>query len=297
MKKSIILLAFVVALSAVCSPAEDLELFRASKLGDSVWVWGGARLKKKGDVFTITEHSQEADYGDVFMADKIPFFKDALVDIVIQNATGAVTLQALGFKGDDYLGTHDLLSQIAEPGSYSLDFKGAVLPEESERILFKLWIGGEEGATASIRDLVYRLPVKDENILINDRFAKTAQWETQDTLIGVDVAGAKLTLQPGKTFGAILYLPLIPKDENTLLLLDTPVVLNGNISVQVVAFDDIGEYLRSIDVLKEVGAGMHVVDMGAVSWPPQSEQYRIKIWIGGAVNAEALLSRMLLIRK
>lgn len=292
-----VLLTIAVCVSSACALAEDIELFRASKMGDAAWVWGGARLKEKGGQLVIKEHNSDAAYGDVFMADKSPYFKDALVDLNIEDCSGALTPQAVAFEGDKYLASYDLAAQIAEPGSYTFDFKDSELPAETETILFKFWIGGEEGAYAAIRDLVYRLPITDEDVLIKERFEKKDAWETQDTLLGIAVAGAKLSIQPGKPYGAMLYMPLISKEEGTMLLLDAPMVQNGNISMQLVAFDDIGEYLRSIDVLKEVGPGMHVVDIDKVSWPPQAEQYRVKLWIGGQPNATALLNRLMLIRR
>ncbi|MBN1270627.1 MAG: hypothetical protein JXB04_13645 [Kiritimatiellae bacterium] len=294
MKKAVCFVGMVVL--TVRAFAGSIDIFRASVAGADAWQWGGARIQEKRGAFVITEHNKQADYGDVFVADRLPLFQDASVELDVREVSGgSYSLQVLGFKDDLHLASADVIKNSAETGGQIVSMKSIGFVDEIETVVFKIWVAGE-GASVVIGDLVYVLPLDDEKVISDERFTKVDGWEADGALLSAAREGGILTLAPGRTYGSILLPDRRDKDTGLTLLLDLPKITDGRVTVQLVQFDELGDYLESADILKDVGPGFHSIPLEEVKWHPQAEQYMIKFWLSGTVAAEAVLRRLVLMR-
>ncbi len=294
-------LAFVLALLSIASACavygEDLEIFRLSRGGTDNWIWGEARIKSKLGKFLLQEYNKKGTYGDVYTADRFPYVKNGIIKLnVDQVISGSYTLQLLAFQGDKHIETIDLVKGATQTGHNAFSLNTIDMKPGVDSILFKFWVGDMEGAATKLIDLAYVLPVADDALVFDERFEDVSVWQGEQAIMARVRDETAVTLGPGETFGAIIHPEKIGISQASLLFLDIADVQNGDMTVQLVAFDDIGTYLKSIDVIKSVRAGTHVVRLHQVNWPSHADSFMIKIWLGGQISAKAIMNRVAIVK-
>jgi hypothetical protein len=287
----------VVCLLASLAHAEKLRLFRASETGADAWIWGGARIKEKLGKLLISEHNKRGETGDVFTADRLPYFEDAVIELdVDQVIAGSYSFQVLGFINEDHKSTIELVTASTDPGRNTFSLKGRNMAEGVNRIAFKFWVGDAEGASMKLNDLVYTLRVDEEKIALDHRFRDKEEWQEENLLIGLTAEGAGLSVLPGKTFGAVLRDQRIERADVDTVIFELDDVSGGDVTLQLVAFDPENNYLESFNAIKKVTSGIHAVRLQDLPFPGNADWFAVKIWLGGGVSAKATLKRILIVK-
>ena len=276
--------------------AEELVLFDASEEGESAWVAEQAQVTEKMRDFLVREDNPTDTYGSVYTKSRYVFVPSASLEInVKQVIAGTYTIQVLAIKDDKVIHTSDVIKGSTQTGKKKVPLKFIGLPAETESVAFKIWVADADSAATRFRDLNYIVDVEPDNVLLDDSFTPPTGWRAFDTVIMGDAKGARVTLKPDFTFGAIESEKRVKWPESGFLYLDTAAVENGSTSVQLVVFDTDGNYLESIDVISNVFAGRHSVGFDAVSRPAGAASFSVKLWIGGGPRVAATYSRLMVI--
>lgn len=277
--------------------AEDLRLFQASKAGDQVWVWGGAKAKLKDGKLVVSLHNSEGEAGDTYVGMRLPYFPSGKVEIAVRHvAAGDYTLQVLGFKNNAHVDTVQLISHATAPVSKSFTAKNVGLTNGVEEILFKVWVGGATNASVIIDDLTYSLPLDGYETMFDEHFQKMESWENEGLVLNVSQNGTVLTLKPDTTFGSILLQKQFPVQDGMKLLWNIGRVDDGDATLQFIGFDKDGKYVKSMDGAKNVRGGWSSMSIPATGWPPEVASVQIKLWVGGRATASARFGRLLLLK-
>jgi len=283
---------------AASADANELVLFRASQAGVDAWSWSGARIKAEGDLFKVTENNPDGSYGDVFVADRLPYLKGAVLSFdVVEVRKGAYTVQLVCFKGEEVLGDVNLTASSLDLGPRSFPLSSQPIPAGTETILVKVWAVDEEGATTLLRDLSYTLTYDEAALLKTVDFSASPGFEPHDVLVSQDMAGTKVALKPGASFGSILLPVTLPYEANSVAVFENGEVVNGNTTLQAVFLNDAGEYISSLDLIRAVGKGIHAAPLSSLQLPAGATQYSLKIWLGGSQGAFAVLKRLSILRE
>lgn len=296
-------IAATLLLGAKCAFAEDLTLFQASSAGPDAWGWGDAKMKKAKEGLSIQENGKSKPVGDVFVLERFAYMPEGILELdVSQMVTGTYTLQILAFKGDANIATTDVLTESKIGGKQVFPLDKIKLPPETERITFKIWVGGTRGASVVLNELKYSVSIPVEKITFDKPInSNTTEVVTDKTTWMPADNGGTIALksnEPSELIGSAVLPDVMKNPKEGTLLLDVPSVKNGNISIQLVAFDDKASYLNSVEVLTKVGAGWHAVRLSQVLWPEGTETFKVKIWIGGDSGAigTAVLKRMMVFK-
>lgn len=283
--------------------AEDLVLFKASSAGPDAWGWGEAKLKKDKDGFAIQENGKQNSVGDVYVLERFAYLPEGVVELDINRVSaGSATLQLLAFKGDAHIGTADLAKEIKVGGKQQFPLKGVQLPPETEMITFKIWIGGARGAAMVLNDLTYSASIPADKIAADKKITSDTTGIVTDktSWMPSDKGGtiALLTTDASGLIGSAVLPDVFKNPKEGMLLLDVPSVRNGNISVQLVAFDEKSAYLNSVEVINKVGAGWYAVPLWKVQWPEGTDSFKVKIWLGGTSESigTATVRRVMVIK-
>jgi len=288
--------AFLI-LVCITSPAqsEKLTFFSARDAGADVWSWSAARAKASGDGIKIIEKNPVADYGDVFLTDRFPYFKDGEIDLDVEKTDGTYALQILTFKGGQYLESIDITKNSPVTGPQKFSLQGYHVPEGTEMITFKIWIGGEE-ASMQLNDLRYTVSINPESIVFDKKINTATTGKTDGVTWLPAVNGGMIRLEADQKTGSILFSDRMPVYGSKLLMLDAPEVKNGNITVQLPVFDSTGTYLSSVDIIKNAMSGFCSARLDLLEWPAQADTFEIKIWLGGTPEAEAQIKRIIVLK-
>jgi hypothetical protein len=280
-RKTLFLLACLTA--AHTCVAGDLLLFKASEAGPDAWAWSQGRIKLRDGVFVAKEYNPSEEWGDVFVADRFPFFPAGEVELDIAAVpVGAYTLQVLGFKGSTHDDTVALTEDSTITGVQRFRLADAGLDPAVTHVLFKLWLTGAEGATTHLRDLTYRVPDASEHIGQTIDFRTVGAWEAEDGLVmDTGMEGATLTVAASSSFGSILYDDPIERKDSQYLVIELGSLEKGELTVQCIAFDADGRYIASVDAIKTTTAGYHAMPIGGMDWPEGTKSYALKIWLSG----------------
>jgi hypothetical protein len=294
---------FTLSLGAGTARAEDLTLFQASTAGADAWGWGDAKLKAGSDGLSIQEAGKSKSVGDVYVLERFAFLPEGIVELDVNRVvSGSFTLQLLAFKGDANIGSQDLVTESKTGGKLQFPLSAVKLPAETERITFKIWVGGAKGATTVLNDLKYTASIPADKIVFDKPItSNSTEIETDKTSWTASDTGGTLAIKsndPSELIGSAVVPDVMKTTKEGTLLLDVPSVKNGTISIQLAAFDDKGAYLNSVEVLNKVGAGWHAVNLGKVQWPEGTDSFKVKIWIGGQTGsiATAVLKRMMVVK-
>lgn len=297
------ILAVTVVFTTGRAAADDLMLFQASSAGVDAWGWGDAKMKQTKDGLSIQESGKSKSVGDVYVLERFAYLPEGVVEFdVSQMGDGTYTFQILAFKGDANIGATDVVKESKIGGKQVFPLSSIKMPAETERITFKIWVGGARGASMVLNDLKYSVSIPQDKIVYDKAInSNTTEVETDKTSWTPSDSGGTLALKsndPAEAIGSAVLPDLMKNPKEGTLLLDLPSVKNGNVSVQLAAFDDKAAYLNSVEVLNKVGAGWHAVSLAKVPWPAGTDSYRVKIWLGGESGAigTAVLKRVLVVK-
>ena len=278
------------------SSAETLELFNARTAPEEAWSWSDARARKRGDRVIITEINKQGSLGNVFPERRFPYHPGAELQFECRDMTGgAYSLQVMAFAGDTPIGTLDLIKESATGGRHIFRLAERGLDPKTQSILFMVGVGGVVGATVELDELRYMIEFPAENIAFDERFVAPGRWTPEHASLAQGSSGLVLSLQTGHAYGNLLLDSLLARDDASWLLLHAPTVSAGTLTIQVVAFDDQGQYLSSVDAVPAVSAGWHGVRLGQLDWPAGATQFKVKFWLGGSPGANATIARVLLL--
>ena len=294
-RRSIVILAmWVLALATGWVHAEDLVLFSAAQAGADIWIWGKARVKASGGALLVTERNPEADYGDAHLADRFPYFAGGRVELDVAETTGRYTLQALAFRGEDYLESIDLARDTDVTGVQSFNLAQQTFPAETDHLMFKLWVGGGEAAQATVNDLRYVLPIAEGSLLLDKRFdtATGAEPDHARWVPGPD--GGTMTLSGDQEYGSVLLPDVIRKPRQGLILMDA-VVSNGTVTAQLVMFDSNRDYIESKDAIERAGSGFSTARLDTMVWPANAAHFQLKLWLAGNPDCSARIRRIVVV--
>ena len=295
-KKTVIFLLTVLTLSNI-GRAADLVFFKASEAGEEAWGWDNAKMVKQGTDLIITENDAKLSYGNVYVSDRLAYVPDGVIDLkVSQVLLGKYSVQVLAFQGNTHIHTADIVKATAEPVSKQLPINAIGLPPFTETILLKVWVSDAEGASILLDDLVYSMPLDPARILVDEPFSDATKWTPDKTTLTPTHQGTSLALQPGETFGSILYTTRFQRSEVDRLMLDLAPVKNGVVTVQLACFDAAGKYTESFDLLKDLNGALYAAQMSLAQWPDNSTQFDVKIWLSGQDATQANLRRLLLLK-
>jgi hypothetical protein len=290
-------------LAAGASFGEELTLFQASTAGTDAWGWGDAKMKKSKDGLAIQEAGKANPVGDVYVLERFARMPDGIIEFDVNSIqSGSYTFQVLAFKGDANIGAADLVKESKTGGKQLFAVKDLKLPEGTERLTFKIWVGGVRGATTVLNDLKYSVDIPAERIVFDKKITSdTTEVVTDKTSWTASDNGGTLALKsndPSEQIGSAVLPDLMKNPKEGTLLLHVPSVKHGNITIQLVAFDDKGAYLDSVEVANKVGSGWHAAALDQVKWPEGTAAYRVKIWLGGEAGGigMATLQRVMVVK-
>ena len=288
----------VVALALpVVSRAEDLVLFSAASVGADAWGWGAAKIGVVDGKLKITENNRTDIFGDVYVADKFAYVPDAAVEINVDRViAGVYTLQVLAFKGDSHVGTFDLVKDCSSAGLQRYKLRSAPLPPDTEMVTFKIWVAGVEGASIVLKDLRYYMPLDPASILSDTVVTTGTVCSTDKALWAATEKGGTITLSAGEAYGAVVFPDAIAKPDKGSLILQLPSVVNGSLTAQIVALNESGSYISSIDAIKRVGPGLRMASLDKLAWPPNTARFQVKVWLEGTEGCSATIKRVLVVK-
>lgn len=275
--------------------AEEVSFFKASAAGEEAWSWAGAKVKLREGELQIAEANPAADFGDAFIADRLPYLPNGVITLDVSGVdAGMYTLQVLGFQGDTHASTAEPVKDKSQPGTARIAVADLGFPAGTETILLKMWVAGAEGASTRLRELSYGAVVDTAAAQLDETFADLARWQPDAGQVALAAipGGAEMKLQPAVPYASAALPVRVERQAGRLLLLHAPAV-NGSVTVQLDVFDAAGEYLGAVDVVKGVGAGWHGALLDRAAWPTGAATYSIKLWLGGNEGASAKLARVL----
>lgn len=286
----------LLALLAVCATAraEDLVFFKASTAGQDVWSWAGARAKMQGGELRLIESNPAGDYGDAFVADRLPYLDGGVILLDVSAVdSGTYTLQLLGFKGATHASTAEPVKDVAQPGRHEIRLPAPGLAADTDTVMLKLWVGGAEGAVTRVRELTYRAPVNTERALVDDRFADLGAWTVEQDRLALarGPSGAVLQLQGSHTFAPASRRGTLPREQDAIVLVHV-VSTPGTATLQLDTFDAGGAFVGAVDLIKDAGAGWHAAPLSRAAWPGGAASYALKLWVGGNPGSATVIDRI-----
>ena len=300
--KSWLVLVLLLSVPNVRVHAEDLVLFKASEAGEKAWTWGQARIKaKEGGVLRITENSPTNDAGDVFVSDQFPYMPGGKVFFDVGKVTaGNYSLQVLCFKGGVYFHTAEPVSHMKSTNQHVFTLGTLGLPEDTDSILFKIWVSGAELASIDVNELMFSDHVDLTGADLNESFKDLARWTPDADKVSFaaeEGKGARLTVLKGAGFGAITMVDAISLQPGQEVLFKVGPTESSTVTLQMNVLDATGEFIEARDVVSNVGPGMHGVRFDTVKWPAGASSVVPKIWISGKDDASALIERVIIFKR
>lgn len=223
----------------------------------------------------------------------------ATVDIAIESAAaGQLTAQVEWLRGDgSFIKATQLLQGAKAGGLKDKPLSDFLPPADSagkpRRFRLKFWLEGKNAVVA----------------LSLARVSAPRVWRSKDvTTVHVysgDVkaqadAGLKLektadtllaSLEAGKEFSAFVLTDKVDYDAKGAVLLDLTKLQEGNATVQALLWDKDGNYIKGVDVLKDVNQpGLYEAAFGLYEdqFPANTKQVSFKVWLAGKETAATI---------
>ncbi len=293
-------MGLVSLLACVCvagALAEEMVFFQSSSAGSDAWSWGGAKIKSEVDGLLITETNPDGAYGDVFPSDRFPYIPSARITLNVGKVlSGTYTLQALCFKGSVFFKSVDIVKDAKATGDQTFRVAQLGLPPETQSIMFKLWVGNQEGASIKVKELKYALSVLPGGVLVDERFDHPSKWTPEDLVLTPGAGPFVMGLAPEKTYGSMSWESPVEKDPLSILLVHVAEARSSVVTVQLDLLGENGEFIRAVDAVKDVGTGWHGVPLATLDLPAEAAKYKIKIWMSAGVAGTARLDRLLVLK-
>lgn len=290
-------LLVVGALLAAAAAAEDLVLFSAQETPTEMWAWDQAKIERMEGKLLVANRGAKGQAGSVFLEDRFAYLPGAMVDLDVERVVaGDYALQILGFKGDIYLGSVDLVKGSMRTGRQSFQLATAKMPVGTDRVTFKFWLSKGPSSGLVLNDLRYHVPLMPEQVAydrivdasLTNAIADTVSWTVSD-------AGGTLTLPTNAPYGSVVFPDQIAKPEQGgTLVIQTTSLTNATLTAQACIFDAFGNYVSSLDVVKRATASLSV-SLAPLPWPVEGATFQVKLWIGGTSNASATVRRILVV--
>jgi len=277
--------------------AAEVHLLDTRLLTPDQWSWGQARIQAQNETWLITERNRDGDYGDVYLEQHLPFIPQAYLELDMAGVnSGFYTLQVLAFEGRTHTHSAEPVKEASQPGQHRVQVKDLNFPSQTDAILFKIWVGGAQGASSTLNHLRYVLPLANDDILLDERFTEKAHWAASDLPVNATPEGARFFLPEDREFASALYTPAWPHTSAYLLAyVDVPE--GATLTLQAAPLDHHHTYLGGLDVFRSTGPGWYGLDLSSLSWPDQTKYFQAKIWLAGRPGAKAHLRQLLLIRR
>jgi hypothetical protein len=292
----------VAAAIAAAARAEDIVYFEASKAGHDAWTWNDARVSEKDDGMVITESSPTNSAGDAYISQHFPYIPSGHVLFEVADVTkGDYTLQVLGFKKGTHFMTVTVVNHATSSGRHAFDLRTLNMSDETETIVFKVWVAGADSASITIRELRYASAIDAEKIILDDRFQEPQAWNVDAKLVTLSMPEglpARVSVNKGAAFGSIAYTSSFSRDQDEEILLHIPETDKGCVvTLQLDALDEGGTFISAVDVLTDISSGYHIAQLNNVKWPAGTSSFSPKIWVNGMPGAGASLDRMVIYKR
>ena len=290
-----ILLALGLMLAGGTVGGGEAVLFSATKASFDAWQWEGAKLKadEKGGLVLTPDR---ANLPSVVLQDRFAWCPDGVVRLDVRQAVaGTFSLQVLAFKGPTYLGALDLVKASDQKGVMVFPFDRLAFPPGTETVTFKLWVSRGIGTAISINELEYVIPINPEQVVYEGKMDAATRVEADQLDWTLGDAGAQVRLRDGSSIGSLLFTDQIPRQDSRHLIVQLNDVKGGSVAAQVCAFNEAGEYLDSVDVVKHATAGISCA-LGGIAWPEGTATFQVKLWAGGDSGMSALIQRLLVLK-
>lgn len=297
-----LLLATIIAVGASQLHAEEFVFFDSTRVGDEAWTWGAARIKaREGGVLRITENSPTNDAGEVFVSDPFPYMPGGKVLFDVGKVTaGNYTLQVLCFKAGTYFHTAEPVSHIKSTNQHVFTLGTLGLPEDTESILFKVWVSGADMASIDVNQLKFTDTIDLTAASLDEKFSAVARWtpdEGKVTFVSEEGVGARLTVLRGAGFGSVTMVDAISIQPGQEILFKVGPVDSARVTLQLNLHDATGEFLEARDVVGNVGSGTYGVRLDGQKWPSAASSIVPKIWVSGNDEASAIVERLIIFKR
>jgi hypothetical protein len=295
--------------------AGSIELFRATVSGEDAWHGEDAKVRFKLGRLEFAEHGKRNASGGVLLNRNLPFLGKGMLEVdVKQVRAGSYQVEILAFKNGGHIATLEAGAGEREGVRFRLSVDGAVpppggmdmegrpidvvLPPETDEIGLRVRVGGMRGASTKFNDIVYKALFDDSLVLLRVEGEAFPDWDPDHLVVSEQDGVAAGEPADTSTFGSLLSSQRIDRGSFDRMVLQLSEVAPGaGVSVQFVAFDHEGTYAGSIDVAKNLPAGTYVFKAGNVPWFPRAEQFQVKLWVGGGIDAVAHVERLLVLKK
>jgi hypothetical protein len=96
-----------------------------------------------------------------------------------------------------------------------------------------------------------------------------------------------------KNYGCIESKDRLPVSKNGEITIEITALNDSNVSLQVQTFDEKGNFIGAVDVLKEISAtGKLTVSLGKFKLSPKAVKLNFKLWIGSSGKGSAQIKEI-----
>jgi hypothetical protein len=211
------------------------------------------------------------------------------------NADVTLQIEWLDARGT-FLEATDALrgAAAAEKGIESrkiAEFLPAALDGKARQFRVKLWIGGGEGATASIETLQIVSPRRwqQKDVQLVRAYDATSTVEADAGMIVVKSGSLNLLkaqLEADKPYSALVLAERSPINTTSgVVMVDLSSLSSGaSVSLQALCWDQDGKFLSAVDLMKDIlEAGTYEVPLSIYvdQFPANARTISFKLWLGG----------------
>ncbi len=175
-------------------------------------------------------------------------------------------------------------------------------PANTKQLQLKIWLNGQD-AVAEIDVLEIKLPLAWRQGGVTTKMAydgsSTLSEESEGLVTQVQGENLDLQLKEGVDHASFLFPDRVEYAATDAVMLYLPSLVGGNMTVQAVCWDAKGNYLKSVDLFKDVAkSGVYEVPFSiyADQVPEATRQVSFKVWLMGQ-KASASLARLLVGQK
>lgn len=269
-------------------------LFDGTKTTAAQWKTATGITVTPGDGKLIIQ-SGATGYGWAAIDQALPVSATTMANFQLSDITGGkASVQAEWLRKDgSFIKATPLLSASGTAVALSSQniLKQAPEGEKPAKLKLKFWLEGRNAKATYTQASITapRLWRTAGTTLV--KLYDSATPRQADT--GIDVAKDSLdvTLTQGTDYAAFVLTDRADYKPKATVLLDLAALTGGQLTVQALCFDKDGNYLKSIDLFKDVtqpGAYEVAFDLFADQVPAETKQVSFKVWLAGHGTAAKL---------